>query len=162
MSESEMRQALRAAVDEVLEKMFFAETLGECHACDAQCAAGEKLGVSLTFAGKPSGFLLLHMSAMAARQIAADFLGADEPSVSAQQTSEVVCEMANMICGSVLSRVESATTFQLGAPHVVAASAEAMANSSGTRYCVQLTNGRLAVHLGTGSLICPPLVPSAF
>jgi CheY-specific phosphatase CheX len=157
-----MRQALRTAVDEVLERMFFAETLGECAACDAECASGEKLAVSLTFAGEPSGFLLLHMSAMAARQIAADFLGADEASVSALQTSEVVCELANMICGSVLSRVESATTFQLGAPHVVATSVEAMANSGGTRYCVQLTNGRLAVHFGTGSPICPPPVLSAF
>src|ERR1700743_3225582 len=74
VSELEMRQALRTAVDEVLERMFFAETLGGCTACDAECAAGEKLAVRLTFAGEPSGFLLLHMSAPAARQIAADFL----------------------------------------------------------------------------------------
>lgn len=157
-----MRQALRRAVDEVLEKMFFADTLGECASCDAECAAGEKIAVNLTFTGEPSGFLLLHMSSAAARQIAADFLGTDEQSVSAQQTSEVLCELANMICGSVLSRVESATTFHLSAPERVAPSVEAMTNAGGTRYCVQLTNGRLAVHLGTGSPICPPTALSAF
>jgi CheY-specific phosphatase CheX len=157
-----MRQALRTAVDEVLEKMFFAETLGECPCCDAECASGEKLAANLTFAGEPSGFLLLHLCAPAARQIAADFLGVEEESISAQQTSEVVCELANMICGSVLSRVESAATFNLGAPEMVAPSVEAMTNSGGTRYCVQLTNGRLAVHLGTGTPICPPPVLSAF
>ena len=162
MNELELRHALRTAVDEVLEKMFFAETLGECQSCDSECAAGKKLAVNLTFAGEPSGFLLLHMSASAARQIAADFLGMEEESVSAQQTSEVLCELANMICGSVLSRVESAATFHLGAPQTVAPSVEAMMNSGGTRYCVQLTNGRLAVHLGTGSPICPPTVLSAF
>ena len=157
-----MRHALRTAVDDVLEKMFFAETLGECEICASGCMAEEKIAASLSFAGEPSGFLLLHMSALAARQIAADFLGLDEESLSPRQTSEVVCELANMICGSVLSRVESAATFQLGGPQIVESSVEAMRRPGGTGYCVQLTNGRLAVHLGTGSEICPPPVLSAY
>jgi hypothetical protein len=57
----------------------------------------------------------------AARSVAADFLGEEEPALSEQQIGEVVCELANMICGSVLSRVESAITFQLATPRIVAA-----------------------------------------
>ena len=32
----------------------------------------------------------------------------------------MVCELANMICGSVLSRVESSTTFRLATPRILA------------------------------------------
>lgn len=74
----------------------------------------------LTFKGEPSGSLTLSVAAGAARSVAADFLGEEEPALSEQQIGEVVCELANMICGSVLSRVESAITFQLATPRIVA------------------------------------------
>jgi CheY-specific phosphatase CheX len=157
-----MRQALRESVDEVLEKMFFAETLGECSAGDSADSTGAEIAAGLTFAGKSSGSLLLRVSAAAARQIAADFLGLDESELSDLKTSEVLRELANMICGSVLSRLESAATFHLGAPRIVPAS-EAIADIlNETRYCVRLVNGRLAVNFGTGGPLCPRTGPSAY
>ena len=47
---------------------------------------------------------------------AADFLGVDEGELTGHQVGEVVCELANMICGSVLSRMESAATFRIAPP----------------------------------------------
>ncbi|MEI9976445.1 MAG: chemotaxis protein CheX [Ignavibacteriota bacterium] len=158
-----MHRALRESVDEVLEKMFFAETTGECSAYDSgDTPPAEEIAVGLTFAGEPSGCLLLRVSAVAARQIAADFLGLDEGELSDLKISEVVRELANMICGSVLSRVESAAAFQLGAPQIVPPSERIAENLNETRYCVQLMNGRLAVNFGTGTPLCPRPAPSVY
>ena len=48
----------------------------------AECTAGE-MPLKSDVRGRASGFLLLHCLPPAARRIAADFLGADEASVSA-------------------------------------------------------------------------------
>jgi CheY-specific phosphatase CheX len=147
VNENLIRQALRDSVTEVLEKMFFLETMGECV---QPCAEpGNEIAAELTFDGEPPGALLLRLTWEAARQIAADFLGIDEAELSVVQTSEVVRELANMICGSVLSRVEGVSTFHLAAPRIVPPSAEMAADLASTRYCVQLSNGRLTVDIGT-------------
>jgi CheY-specific phosphatase CheX len=155
-------QALRDSVDEVLEKMFFTQTMGECPVDPAEGQGADEIAVSLVFEGEPSGLFLLRLTTAAARQIAADFLGIDEPEVSEIQTSDVIRELSNMICGSVLSRVESAATFQLGAPQIVPASEEIAGSLSNTRYCVQLSNGRLTVNFGTGIPICSQPAQSAY
>jgi CheY-specific phosphatase CheX len=151
--------------------MFFVETMGESEDSDGAPLAGEPLAggapadeiaVSLTFQGEPPGALLLRLTSEAARQISADFLGIDEAEVSALQTSEVIRELANMICGSVLSRVESAAAFHLGAPRIVTASEEIARSISNTRYRVRLSNGQLTVNIGTGIPICPQPAQSAF
>jgi len=133
------------SLDEVLEKMFFVRSLGELD----KAADGPALTAHLDFEGDPRGSLTLRVTAAAARSVAADFLGADESELSEKQVGEVVCELANMICGSVLSRVESSAVFQLAAPRIVPPSEEIAGNLSNTRYCVQLSNGRLSVEMGT-------------
>jgi CheY-specific phosphatase CheX len=127
--------------------MFFAEVLGE--SAEPEPATGD-IAVQLTFQGEPSGSLLLCLTGGAARQIAADFLALDESEVSAAQTCDVVRELSNMICGSVLSRLESTTPFHLAGPQIVQPSAESGAGPSHTRYCVQLSNGTLTVALDAG------------
>lgn len=161
MTESLVRQALQDSVTEVLEKMFFVETLGEC-ADPAEEPPADEIAAGLTFQGEPPGALLLRLTSPAARQISADFLGIDEAEVSNGQTSEVVRELANMICGSVLSRVEGAAAFHLAAPQIVPPSEEIARNLSNIRYCVRLSNGRLTVNLGTGIPICPQPTQSAY
>ena len=161
MNENVIRQALRESVDEVLERMFFVEVLGESTDPVSDASAGE-IAAALTFQGDPSGSFLLRLTTVAARQIAADFLGIDEVDVSDIQTSDVVRELTNMICGSVLSRIESSATFRLGEPRIVPYSEEVAASFARTRYSAELPNGKLTVNLGTGIPTCPQPAQSAF
>ena len=144
MIETALHEALRDSVNEVLEKMFFAVTLGE--APDAGPAADD-IAVEVSFEGERPGVMCLRLTAAAAHEIAADFLGIDAADISWTQVSEVVRELANMICGSVLSRVESAVVFRLGVPRTVTPSQRLP--DAASHYCVQLANGRIAVCIGT-------------
>jgi len=161
VNEAFLRDALHDSLNEVLEKMFFVETLGECATPSGDSPAGD-IAVSLPFHGEPSGSFLLKLTSIAARQIAADFLGIDEGEVSEIRISEVVRELANMICGSVLSRVENTATFNLGEPRIVPVSEEIAGSQSNARCCVQLSNGRLLANLCTGTLTCPQPAQSAY
>ncbi len=114
MSES-LEIALRHSVEEVLEKMFFIRSLGES---ESGAGPDEEICSRLKFEGRPSGCLTLCVAGPAARSISADFLGLEEEDLDPGQVGEVVCELANMICGSVLSRVGSAVTFRLAHPEL--------------------------------------------
>lgn len=145
-----LRQLLRESVDQVLEKMFFIEPMGEISVPEGDALPGDVISVRVPFQGEPSGCLRLRLTRNAARPIAADFLAADEGDVSDVQMSDVVCELTNMICGSVLSRADSATSFHLAAPQMVTEWDDSGANYS-TRYAVEIPRGWLAVDLATGT-----------
>jgi len=151
VTETMIRQALSDSVNEVLEKMFFVQTLGEAPVSEPRNdTTSDEIAVRLTFEGDPPGSLTLRVTAQPGRQIAADFLGTEEDSVSDLQVSEVVCELANMICGSLLSRVESVTTFHLAAPRVVPSSEDVAGSIDNIRYAVELSGGTLTVKVTTG------------
>jgi CheY-specific phosphatase CheX len=124
MIDATLEVALRESTAEILEKMFFI-----CDTADLLPNTGEPLpedddgtpeiAVRLTFEGSPPGWLALRISKMAARSIAADFLGGEADTLTDQQAEEMACELANMICGSVLSRTGSGATFHLSSPAVV-------------------------------------------
>jgi CheY-specific phosphatase CheX len=119
MSETTFHTALQESVVDVLERMFFIgpleEPLGEPE------SSSRSIAVHLDFDGDPPGSLTLRTTVAAARSIAADFLGEDGEVLSVQQVEEVLCELTNMICGAVLSRVESRAVFRLGVPQVLPA-----------------------------------------
>lgn len=162
MPETEFDRALRASVEEVLEKMFFVQPIEEPPQSPGT-ASGE-VAVRLTFEGSPSGTLTLWVSDSAARQIAADFLGADGGGLSSGQIGEVVCELANMICGSVLSRVESTSTFRLAKPEILAAGESRHSPCAADRravHAVRLDSGKLTAIVETREIVCPPAEKSA-
>jgi CheY-specific phosphatase CheX len=113
MTEPAVSVCLREAVDEVLETMFFVESEGPA---SRSGPPEEMVASQVDFKGSPSGSLSLRITLPAARSLAADFLGEDVSDLAARRAAEVVSELANMICGAVLSRVESDTTFRLSAP----------------------------------------------
>jgi len=162
MPDIELEDALHSSAEEVLEKMFFVQPLDE----ESRPAdePGPVLAVKLTFEGSPAGSLTLSVTEKAARQIAADFLGEDEPGLSSRKVQEVVCELANMICGSVLSRVESHTTFRLAAPRLLVAEPWNLDPESSDRravYTIQLANGSLTATVLTRDELCPTAEKSA-
>ncbi len=120
MQSTELEEALTACVTEVLETMFFtwpsAEGVDQTYTPDEDWVSAR-----LRFCGAPSGTLEVSVSPDAARSMAASFLGVEESELAAAQVGEVVCEAANMICGSLLSRVEGEYSFNLMHPELVQA-----------------------------------------
>jgi CheY-specific phosphatase CheX len=159
MPEPAILPALDIAVKEVLERMFFVETED---AVDPRAAAvADAVAVRLAFEGEPSGWLRLQVAPELARSLAADFLGMQEGEVSVSQVESVVCELANMICGSLLSRVESETTFRLCPPSSQPAGlSEDEAGGAITR-TLDAAGGLLTVILKTESPACPAAQKSA-
>jgi CheY-specific phosphatase CheX len=144
--------ALRQSVAGALEEMFFVGDLGEGPA-GAQPAPPE-IAARVDFVGAPSGWLTLRTSLACARCLAADFLGEDERSLSAEQTSDVFTELANIVCGAVLTRTESSLTFHISSPRLI--SADSLGEpSSGCEYVAELPAGPLVVFLNMEAPDCP-------
>lgn len=155
MPEPVLHAALRDSVTEVLEKMFFVPAMEETPPEGAGVMPCEgQLAVEVAFEGQPSGRLVLCVSPCTARSIAADFLGEEADAMPEPKIGEVVRELANMVCGSVLSRVESATTFRLAAPRTLAAPPEAPFDEGATVYAVNLSDGVLTAMVTTERPAC--------
>lgn len=151
MTKTEIEHALAECAAQVLERMFFVcihrENEPTASEVDSEwiCEVG--------FAGEPSGHLGLGIGRKAASLIAADFLGEDQASLSGLQIGQVVCELANMVCGAVLSRIESGTTFRLDSPRLLPAW-----RSSGADAAVRLVipeAGILNVIFSAERPVCP-------
>jgi hypothetical protein len=118
MPDSEWDEMLVAATGEVLETMFFTGVYGPAQAGGSP--AEPRVAARLSFEGTPSGALTLSVSEPAVRALAANFLASDEDdSLPVSQLGCVVCELANMICGSLLSRVKTEECFRLSSPELL-------------------------------------------
>ena len=151
MSEMLLRAILQTAVDEVLEKMFFLGTLQELGE-----PGGEELTAHMSFDGNPSGSMTLRIVSRAARSIAADFLGEDECGIGEQQMGEVVCELTNMVCGSLLSKVEPNTTFRLNSPTLTDAHSSEKPDTGCSEEIAADYNGAMWITLRMGESSCSP------
>jgi hypothetical protein len=143
-------------VGDVLESMFFLDTLGEAAEPPAEA---DTVTVHLSFEGDPPGCFEMRLARPAANAIAADFLGEDAESLTSRQSTDVTLELANMICGAVLSRIESSAAFRLGAPHVVAGIAGDGLREKwpemATRYTVETGSGTLTAAIRMETRTCP-------
>lgn len=155
MPEPAVLPALDTAIRDVLERMFFVEVVGD--SVPPVSAALPAIEACLPFEGDPPGYFTLAVTTAAARPIAADFLGVDETEVTDQQVEAVVSELANMVCGSLLSQVESTATFRLGAPRILPAQDRPASLSGGTRrtvHSVEIAGGVVTASLTTESPAC--------
>jgi CheY-specific phosphatase CheX len=116
MADVPMSQLLSAAAADVLETMFFTPVMGEAEVALPPASA---VAARLHFAGARPGTFALRVSEPAAATIAANFLGEEVSQPTPGQVRDVICELANMICGSALSRLDSEAHFDLGHPELV-------------------------------------------
>ena len=104
---------------EVLDAMFFATVSGWetlAHLPADKIEAKPSLNFNLHFTGDVSGHFVVSLESSTAGNLAANFLGEDPTALSPQEVDEVVGELANMLCGSVMSQVEGEHKFVLSHP----------------------------------------------
>lgn len=100
---------------DVLETMFFTEA--EPAACEhAWLQAAPTARVR--FSGSHHGDMLLGVSVEAADPIAASFLGLEPAELSDAQRGQVIQELANILCGALLSRLWPESTLALSSPEL--------------------------------------------
>jgi len=143
MPGNDPEQILLESASEVLETMFFTTLVGDA----AEVPSEAILSARLAFRGRPSGRFGLSVGTGTARKIAGNFLGIEEESLSEGQIGEVVCELANMLCGSVVSRLAKGSHFELLQPELQTQEAAPPAESSRISRVVELEEGTVGMWL---------------
>lgn len=106
---------LEESVSEVLESMFFLS-------CEVIPLSTEDAGTTFVdrevdFTGPHKGHFGIRMALSTAQMLASNFLGQEPEELTEVQNGEVVGEVANMICGAILGRMDSKQAFVLSPPH---------------------------------------------
>jgi hypothetical protein len=124
---------------EVLETMFFAE------AAAAECShdwLSSAVGVRIRFEGSHRGNMRLSVSRDAADSIASAFLGLEPVELTERLRAQVILELANILCGAILSPVWPESKVALGAPEI---STEDSLLQGSLHRCFELLERKLAV-----------------
>ena len=107
---------------EVLETMFFSTADPASDYPPEEIESFEQLPaymVVVDFLGRPSGRFWIRATRATAAALAADFLGLDRDEIDDERSLQTVLELSNMLCGSVVSRVESDAAFALNPPRLL-------------------------------------------
>jgi CheY-specific phosphatase CheX len=116
MKACEFAGLIRECSSEVLDTMYFSTVLSSAPLETTTSDTEDLLSYSLQFVGEVSGRFGVHLDWKTARTLAANFLGENDSDISCSDITEVVGELANILCGSVMSRVEGAYSFTLSHP----------------------------------------------
>jgi CheY-specific phosphatase CheX len=115
--ETVLREASIQAALEVLETMFFEIPVEDPQ--DSEDALTASLCALASFTGSAEGVLAVSMTPPALERLSASFLGADESEISDGQAVGVLCELANMLCGSTISRLDPGARIAIAPPQIV-------------------------------------------
>jgi CheY-specific phosphatase CheX len=145
MTTLDLTQALSDSIPEILGTMFFSDVMEDC---DDGAAAAESLSASLSFHGPMTGDFRLRIDLPAARLLAASFLAEEEDALAPAQIEEAICELANMICGGALTRLQPDALYSLSHPEVMQAEDTGLSDDGVmTHHTVCLDGGRLTAYL---------------
>lgn len=151
---NDVQAAITLAVEEVLETIYFAAVIDSAPGPTPPQSEARVLPLvtaRLSFDGCPAGQFRVGVAPDLALLMAASFFGRDVEDVSAEQSREAICEMANMICSSMLSRLESEKTFHLRHAEIYdAASDPGMAGESVSRW-FDVGDGLITASIGFGA-----------
>jgi len=114
MLTAEVDRALSRCTGRVLETMCYADPLPITGLEEGQ----PLLHAELHFHGTYSGVFHLDITRQAGRSLASTFLGSEEDPPE-EQLGSVICELTNMICGSLLSALDAHADIHLDAPALV-------------------------------------------
>ena len=109
--------SLPKSLEDVLSTMFFADISGE--AADSFDPDAPFFCAVVNFHGSINGQLGMAVPMDVAVNLAGDFYGGDE-ALEDRAVEYAVCELANMVCGSTLSRIAPHSHVTLTHPQLVA------------------------------------------
>jgi hypothetical protein len=141
-----------AALQDVLATMFFAEAEPvECRHPEGDASEPGWMTARVCFSGVPAGEFHLLLPPEVAVVFAAGFLGIDNDEVTTEAASQVIGELANMICGAILSRVHPDSLVALSAPELIPVDFARRVNGEHCRIhqCFAIPEGMLAIHLSS-------------
>jgi CheY-specific phosphatase CheX len=139
----ETEQWLSSAAADVLETTFFSPVMEEAPVSGMPCEGA--LAARLQFSGARSGAFTVRVTEGAARVIAASFLAEETDEPAPEQVQEVICELSNMMCGAVLSRLDRGAHFDLSTPVLV--DPLEVATAQATSRAFDIGDGEVAVYL---------------
>jgi CheY-specific phosphatase CheX len=116
----DLERELTSAATEVLETMFFTTVEGEQDGVTE--VDGDRIRARLDFRGASAGRLELSMNLESAEELAANFLGSAGQYGTESDSRLVVSELANMVCGTLLSHLNKQAVFCLDAPTLMQSS----------------------------------------
>jgi len=114
MDRQQMRQALEGAVLEVLETMCFEFPVAEPE--QGPGPENDAVRAAARFEGSLRGVLHVALTGEAPRRLAAAFLGLEESQVGGQEMLQMASELANMVCGAAMSRLEPHGRLRISPP----------------------------------------------
>jgi len=120
IEDATLREAVSAAVEQAMDAMFFDAAEPACECTGA--GAADCVTAAVRFHDFIEGEFLLTMPRQTAVALAASFMALDPEAVDAAHSEQTVCELANIICGAALSRLDPSAELRLSPPEVVAGS----------------------------------------
>jgi CheY-specific phosphatase CheX len=109
-----VRQALEEAVLEVLETMCFEFPIDEPF--PGGPPGDNAVQAVARFDGTIRGALRVALTGQAAKRLAAAFLGLEEDQIGGPETLQMASELANMLCGATMSRLEPHGRLRIAPP----------------------------------------------
>ncbi|WP_321475374.1 chemotaxis protein CheX [uncultured Paludibaculum sp.] len=117
LTDPEIHQACCAAMLEVLETMFFELPLDELEIVPAPAASS--CLVRAGFRGTVDGVIHVAISCSTCTRLTASFLGKEAEEVVHAEECSTALELANMLCGATLSRLEPQGRLAIETPYLV-------------------------------------------
>lgn len=139
--DADYRGALTRVSSEVLETMFFSEVIPA--QCEHSWLASARV-VEVTFDGSHHGEMWLAVGEEAVPELAAAFLGLDPSEAGEIERAQVMLELANILCGAVLSSLWPESSLQLDPPQQAAWDCP---DTGVWHCCLMLPEGRLAISI---------------
>lgn len=140
-------RALEEAALEVLETMCFEFPVAE--PCVGGPPEGVAVGAVARFSGTLEGELRVALTGPAPRRLAASFLGMEEDEVRDGHELSMAAELANMLCGAAMSRLEPHGRLRIAAPEP---GRGACGCAGGEWLHLRLEQGGMAVKLCCGEM----------
>jgi CheY-specific phosphatase CheX len=114
-------KAIKTSISEVMETMFFLpiEPGEETLFAGFEMGADDILASGLRFTGAVTGQMILVAPRTLVAEMAANFMGESRESLTDEHICGTLTEMANMVCGNALGKVDSKVPFELSIPEIM-------------------------------------------